>query len=43
MYQFILNQWLLGKIDEAKVLSYSPKWISVEQAQTIINTDRAVE
>lgn len=38
MYQFILNQWILGKIDADKVQSYVPKWITQEQADTIIAT-----
>lgn len=38
MYQFILNQWILGKIDAEKVQSYVPKWITQEQAETIIST-----
>ena len=38
MYQFILNQWILGKIDADKVRSYAPKWITQEQADTIIET-----
>lgn len=38
MYQFILNQWVLGKIDAEKVQSYVPKWITQEQAETIIST-----
>ncbi len=38
MYQFILNQWILGKIDAEKVESYVPKWITTEQAKTIIST-----
>ena len=36
MYSFILNQWVMGKIDEAKVRSYVPKWIKSEQAETIL-------
>ena len=38
MYQFILNQWILGKIDAEKVQSYVPKWITAEQAETILST-----
>jgi len=38
MYQFILNQWILGKIDADKVQSYVPKWITQEQAETILAT-----
>jgi hypothetical protein len=38
MYQFILNQWVMRKIDNTKVNSYVPKWITTEQAETIIAT-----
>ncbi|MFC5468402.1 hypothetical protein ACFPPD_06695 [Cohnella suwonensis] len=38
MYNFILNQWVMRKIDEAKVQSYVPRWITSEQAATIIAT-----
>jgi len=36
MYKFILNQWILGKIDAAKVQSYVPTWITQEQADAIL-------
>lgn len=42
MYQFILNQWILGKIDADKVQSYVPKWITQEQANTILAKPQAV-
>lgn len=42
MYQFILNQWVLRKIDENKVRSYAPRWITFEQAETIISTQQVV-
>jgi hypothetical protein len=38
MYNFILNQWIMRKIDVEKVQSYVPKWIKQEQADTIIAT-----
>lgn len=38
MYSFILGQWKMGKIDEAKVQSYVPKYITQEQADEIIST-----
>lgn len=38
MYNFILNQWKLKNIDEAKVRSYVPKYITDAQADTIIAT-----
>ena len=37
MVGFVRIQFLLGKIDENKVLSYVPKWITAEEAETIIN------
>jgi hypothetical protein len=43
MYQFILNQWILGKIDAEKVQSYVPKWITQEQAETILATQQVIE
>jgi hypothetical protein len=38
MYNFILNQWIMRKVDEAKVRSYVPKCIKEEQADIIIAT-----
>lgn len=38
MYSFILNQWVMRKIDAAKVQSYVPKYITQEQANTILAT-----
>lgn len=38
MYAFILNQWVMRKIDAVKVQSYVPKYITQEQADTIIAT-----
>ena len=37
MYDFIKIQYEMGKIDKDKVLSYAPKWITVEEADSIIN------
>lgn len=36
MYNFIKTQYLSGKIDVEKVLSYAPKWISTEEAVEIV-------
>jgi hypothetical protein len=36
MYGFIYNMWVLGKINEAKVLSYVPKYITQEEAEEIL-------
>lgn len=43
MYNFILNQWIMRKINVVKVQSYVPKWITVEQANTIIVTPQVAE
>lgn len=38
MYQFILNMWVMRKIDEAKVLSYVGKHITQQEADMILAT-----
>jgi hypothetical protein len=38
VYNFILNQWIMRKIDAVKVNSYVPKWITAEQAGIILAT-----
>lgn len=38
MYGFILNMWIMKRIDEAKVLSYVPKYITQEEADMILAT-----
>ena len=37
-YNFVRNMWISGTIDEAKVRSYAPKYITAEQADTILAT-----
>ncbi len=37
-YNFILSMWVAGKIDEAKVRSYVPKFITEEEAELILAT-----
>lgn len=37
-YNFILSMWVNGTIDEAKVLSYVPTFITAEEAQMILAT-----
>ena len=37
MFEFIRVQYILGRIDEAKVMSYVPKWLDSEQADEILN------
>lgn len=41
MYGFILNMWTMRRIDEAKVQSYVPKYITQEEADTILATPQA--
>lgn len=43
MFNFILGQWVMRKIDEAKVNSYVPKWITMEQSVDIIATPQVAE
>ena len=38
MYNFILSMWVAGTINEAKVMSYVPKFITAEQAEIILAT-----
>lgn len=36
MYRFIRGQWILGKIQEEKLLSFVPRWITQEEAEEIM-------
>jgi hypothetical protein len=36
MYGFLYNMWVLGKVNEAKLLSYVPKYITQEEAELIM-------
>lgn len=38
MYNFILNMWVMRKIDEAKVQSYVGRYITQEEADMILAT-----
>lgn len=38
MFEFIKGQWIMRNIDADKVNSYVPRWITQEQANTIIAT-----
>lgn len=38
MYGFILNMYVMGKINAEKVQSYSPKFITQEEADMILAT-----
>ena len=37
-YNFILSMWVAGTINEEKVRSYVPKYITAEQAEMILAT-----
>ncbi|WP_269140030.1 hypothetical protein [Aminipila luticellarii] len=38
MYDFILNQWILGNFDATRVNKCVPKWIDQKQADAILAT-----
>lgn len=38
MYQFILNMWIMRKIDQAKVQSYVPRYIAQAERDMIVAT-----
>ena len=38
MYAFILNMWIMRRIDENRVRSYIPLFISEEEANMILAT-----
>ena len=38
MYAFVLNMWVMRKIDAAKVQSYVPRYITQEEADMILAT-----
>ncbi len=38
IYGFLLNMWMMKKIDEAKVQTYVPKMITQTEADMIIAT-----
>ena len=47
MYQFILNMWIMARINESKVRSYVPLYITQAECDMILATpqgglDRAV-
>jgi len=41
MYQFILNMWVMRKINADKVQSYVPRFITQEEADMILATPQA--
>lgn len=38
MYGFILNMWVMGRIDEDKVRAYTPLYITTEERDMILAT-----
>jgi len=40
MYNFILNMWLMNRINDLKVRSYVPVFIDEKQADTILDTPK---
>lgn len=38
MYNFILNMWVMGKINTDKVQTYVPKFITQDEADMILAT-----
>ncbi len=38
MYGFILNMWIMNRINEEKVRSYSPRFLTSEEIEMIIAT-----
>ncbi len=42
-YNFVLNMWVMRKIDSAKVQSYVPKYITQVEADAILVTPQIVE
>lgn len=36
MYEFIRLQYIMGKITGEQVQGFAPKWITMEQAETIV-------
>jgi hypothetical protein len=42
-YGFVLNLWIMRKIDEVKVQSYAPKFITQEEANMILATHQGDE
>lgn len=38
VYGFLLNMWIMGKVDEEKLFTYVPKFITQEEYEMIIVT-----
>lgn len=41
MYEFIRIQYVMGRLTAVDVLGMAPKYITIEQAQTIIEGEQA--
>jgi hypothetical protein len=40
MYPFLLNMWVMGKVTETKLQTYSPKYITAEELVEILATSQ---
>ena len=38
MYAFILGMWVRRKVSETQIRNYVPKFITAEEAESILNT-----
>ncbi|WP_273041278.1 hypothetical protein [Paenibacillus sp. 23TSA30-6] len=38
MYGFLLNMWVMKKVDEQRLISYTPKFLSEEERKAILAT-----
>lgn len=38
MFEFIKIQYLIGRLNADQVRGYAPRWITIEQADEIINS-----
>lgn len=42
-YGFVLNMWMMGRLTEAEVNAYVPKFISAEEARMILITPTNIQ
>lgn len=42
MYGFLLNMWTMKKVDEQRLISYTPKFISEDEQKAILATSQNV-
>ena len=38
MYPFLLNMWVMGKVTETKLQTYTPKYITTDEFDMILAT-----